>query len=292
MEDKHASPTPAKNVEAVELQPLPPSPARLAGETVVDKETYHIRVSTKAGYLCQVYMRTRFKVPPDVIFALFTHPDNSGAFRDIKAVPYRKVVEQAPGWKVVEVQQVGELRILWMRPLFSTHMLVEEDARNPAVLITKFSLLKSDVLSKYNGRWELRPVFDNTGKAIGTDAELHQNVMPKGVPSFMAHLPILGGILRKISVTAVERILQDFEYVTSKWTPETDLSQLLKRVAAERGYKPSENPQGWEPRMQSHAVNDMEDDDEEDSAGALVRLQVDIGVRTDGSVCLTLNGSK
>jgi hypothetical protein len=32
-------------------------------------------------------------------------------FRDIKQVGYRKVLDEKPGWKMVEVEQCGELRV-------------------------------------------------------------------------------------------------------------------------------------------------------------------------------------
>ena len=37
--------------------------------------------------------------------------DNAGVFRDIKQVGYRKVLDEKPGWKKVEVEQCGELKV-------------------------------------------------------------------------------------------------------------------------------------------------------------------------------------
>jgi hypothetical protein len=44
-------------------------------------------------------------VQPDVIFNIFTLPDNSRLFRDIHGVGERKVVSHAPGLRVVEVRR-------------------------------------------------------------------------------------------------------------------------------------------------------------------------------------------
>jgi hypothetical protein len=48
-------------------------------------------VSNAAGYLCHIQLNCRLDVPPEVVFEIFSHPDNAGAFRDIKKVGYRKV---------------------------------------------------------------------------------------------------------------------------------------------------------------------------------------------------------
>jgi hypothetical protein len=38
-------------------------------------------------------------------------PDNSSLFRDIKKVGQRKVITSEPHYKVVEVEQVGEVKV-------------------------------------------------------------------------------------------------------------------------------------------------------------------------------------
>lgn len=49
------------------------------------------QVSNAAGYLCHIALDCRLDVSPEVVFEIFSHPDNAGAFRDIKKVGYRKV---------------------------------------------------------------------------------------------------------------------------------------------------------------------------------------------------------
>jgi hypothetical protein len=58
-------------------------------------------------------MEAEFDVPPAVVFAILTHPDNSSLFRDVARVGNRTVVSYKPGHKVVEVEQHGELKVLW-----------------------------------------------------------------------------------------------------------------------------------------------------------------------------------
>jgi hypothetical protein len=50
-----------------------------------------MQVSNAAGYLCHIQLQCRLDVSPEVVFEIFSHPDNAGAFRDIKKVGYRKV---------------------------------------------------------------------------------------------------------------------------------------------------------------------------------------------------------
>jgi len=53
------------------------------------------------------------------------------------------VVESSPGFKRVEVEQVGELRVMWVARSFRTYLDVTEDARDPDCLKTEFNLLRS-----------------------------------------------------------------------------------------------------------------------------------------------------
>jgi hypothetical protein len=50
-----------------------------------------MQVSNAAGYLCHIQLQCRLDVTPEIVFEIFSHPDNAGAFRDIKKVGYRKV---------------------------------------------------------------------------------------------------------------------------------------------------------------------------------------------------------
>lgn len=56
-------------------------------------------------------LQATWDVPPEVIFAIFTYPDNTAIFRDIQRVGGRKVIKAEPGFKVVEIEQLGELKV-------------------------------------------------------------------------------------------------------------------------------------------------------------------------------------
>ncbi|GIL81725.1 hypothetical protein Vretimale_1315 [Volvox reticuliferus] len=206
-----------KASEAETIQPLPLPPANLAGSSSVSGRNFHLTVSNKAGYLCHVHVDGNWPVAPEVPFAIFTHPDNSALFRDVKRVGARHVLKTEPRYKEVQVEQLGDVRILWIHRTYSTWLHVIEDARDPENLRITFDLVKSDVLGKFSGRWDLRPIRDPaTGQVVGCHGELNQDVLPKGMPSFMSRMPLLGGALRGISVRAVTRVMDDFNMAVEK----------------------------------------------------------------------------
>ncbi|WIA15656.1 hypothetical protein OEZ85_002282 [Tetradesmus obliquus] len=223
-----------------EVLPLPDMPQSQQGTSTATGKGYTASVSNAAGYLCHIQLDATFDVPPEVIFEIFCHPDNAGAFRDIKCVGYRKVKQQEPGFKLVEVEQCGELRVLWIHRVFKTYLDVTEDTRDPECLKTEFTLLRSDLLSRFFGSWELRPIKDGSGKVTGCRAVLHQDVLPKGVPTFFAHLPVLGGLLRRVSLGTIQRLIEDILYIVKKYTDgagKLSVDDCIAKIAEERGHK-------------------------------------------------------
>ncbi|KAF6266258.1 hypothetical protein COO60DRAFT_444350 [Scenedesmus sp. NREL 46B-D3] len=223
-----------------EVLPLPDMPQSQEGTSTATGKGYTASVSNAAGYLCHIQLECKFDVPPEVIFEIFCHPDNAGAFRDIKCVGYRKVKQQQPGFKVVEVEQCGELRVLWIHRVFKTYLDVTEDARDAECLKTEFTLLRSDLLSRFHGGWELRPIKDASGRVTGCHAVLSQDVLPKGVPTFFAHLPVLGGLLRRVSLGTIQRLMEDILYIVKKYTSgkgKLTVDDCIAKIAAERGHK-------------------------------------------------------
>jgi hypothetical protein len=70
------------------------------------------------------------------------------------ALLWPQVVESSPGFKRVEVEQVGELRVMWISRAFKTYLDVTEDCRDPECLKTDFTLLRSvSVLRRRDGGW-------------------------------------------------------------------------------------------------------------------------------------------
>jgi hypothetical protein len=220
--------------------PLPELPASQQGTSTASHRNYKASVSNAAGYLCHIELECNFDVSPQVVFDIFCHPDNAGAFRDIKMVGYRKVKMQEPNYKVIEVEQCGELRVLWISRIFRTYLDVTEDARDQECLKTDFKLLRSDLLARFHGSWDLRPRRDAAGNIVGCHAVLKQDVLPKGCPSFFAHLPVLGGLLRRVSLNTIQRLVEDILNIVNRYTThkgQKSLDDIMAEIAAERGHK-------------------------------------------------------
>lgn len=234
-----------------EMHPLPEADPKLAGESVETGkgDRYHIKVSNAKGYLCHIHMESNYECPPEWLFAIFTNPDNTGVFRDIKKRGKRKVLELDPaGRKIVEVEQIGEAKVLFKSREFTTLLKVDEDARNPEELRTAFTLIRSDILSRFNGCWSLAPIRNKEGtEVIGTAATLEQDILPAGAPAFLKHVPLVGGALRSICVRAVKRMVEDLDAVLDRVKKGTPLDDILKP------------PQP----VASHVLDDFSDGEEE-----------------------------
>eukprot|EP00879_Flechtneria_rotunda_P003809 GHRR01004049.1.p1 GENE.GHRR01004049.1~~GHRR01004049.1.p1 ORF type:complete len:236 (+),score=92.73 GHRR01004049.1:805-1512(+) len=81
---------------------------------------------------------------------------------------------------------------------------------------------------------------------VGCHAVLNQDVLPKGCPSFLAHMPVLGGMLRRISLSTISRLVEDILNIVNKYTAakgKLSLDEVMAKIAAERGHKttPDEN---------------------------------------------------
>ncbi|GBF94316.1 hypothetical protein Rsub_06938 [Raphidocelis subcapitata] len=223
-------------------------PAAQHGVSSSSAAHYKATVSNASGYMCRIQVECNFNVPPETLFEIFTHPDNSVAFRDIRKVGYRKVLSNRPGHKIVEVEQVGSMRILWgLERSFTTLLRVEEDSRDPSCLLTKFDLVRSDVLAKFHGAWRIAPVTDPvTGAVTGCRGHLEQEVLPRGVPPFLAHLPILGGRLRGASLNTIRRLVEDITTMVEKTRADgRSVGDVIDEMAAARGHAHSHAGPDW-----------------------------------------------
>lgn len=218
------------------IEPLPAPNEKHAGTEVKEHADWNVHVSNAAEYLCHIRAECYFPVPPAAIFAIFTNADNAGLFRDIKRSGYRNVIEEmAEGSgtrRVVDVEQIGQSKILWMHTEFSTFLRVMEDDTDPNHLKTHFDLQRSDVLSKFQGSWDLWHEVDEQGRPTGKcKSVLEQDILPRGVPSFLKHVPVLGSALRGVCVRAVQRMVEDIHATLKKADKQgISVDEYLKRM--------------------------------------------------------------
>eukprot|EP01025_Chloroclados_australasicus_P022373 TRINITY_DN2309_c2_g1_i1.p1 TRINITY_DN2309_c2_g1~~TRINITY_DN2309_c2_g1_i1.p1 ORF type:complete len:396 (-),score=66.14 TRINITY_DN2309_c2_g1_i1:1079-2095(-) len=248
-----------EKVEGQQLEDLPEAPEGLSGETIQKGEGYNLKVSNVKGYFCHVHLETMFPVPPVVLYEIFRNPDNSKVFRDIKEQLNRRVVFDDPrGVQVVQVEQIAELKVLpFVNLEFRTLLRVTEDQRNPDEITMIFQMLTSDAMSRFNGKWTLTKVVkeDDKKHPVWTRGILEQDVLPKGIPPWLKHIPVLGGLFRGVSCRTIRRIMEDLNVVVKRVNNGEELSTILK---------PIEND---EVKVQSFMIDDFgeveEDEDEE-----------------------------
>lgn len=156
------------------------------------------------GHLARIRCVAFFSVAPEVIYSVLTNPDNAGVFRDVADCCSRKILseEKAPEQdkprsggplRVVEVEQLGKVRLLGREATFRTKLRVAEDARGaPRRFSTRFELLRSDVLSTFDGAWTLEPETESGGETATTVATLEQVLTPRGVPRWLKFVPLAG----------------------------------------------------------------------------------------------------
>lgn len=178
----------------------------------------------KDGFLCHVTLRARVDLQPRDVFRIFANPDNSHIFRDINAVPYRKVLEDdGQGRQLVEIEQASGFKFLVIPVHFRTRLLVEQDEQ---ALTLKFRLAKRGTMKEFAGEWTLTPVKtkgdDGKETVTGTFVQLEQDVLPAFIPWFC------GRILRAISVNAVRRLLEDLDRVVGRLKNGESIDDVLE----------------------------------------------------------------
>jgi hypothetical protein len=296
---------------------LSPLPAAQRGESAAAAAdgSFTINVANAgehSGYLCSIHAEARFEegLAPGSLFAIFTHPRNDGVFTGIKRVADRRVLEEETNeeevvvYRKVEVEQIGELRILLARREFGTRLIVEEDARHAAAAAaegnaapptaaagaaddhndhrpyshqTRFSLVSSDALARFQGSWSIMPLG---GRGGGCLVQLEQQVLPRGVPIYLQRVPVLGGLLRRVSLRAVERLLRDLQAIALELRRahpeaaargnELEVHSALDAIKRERRLTEQLRAGGGAGRVAAFAVEEEEeeDDDVEEEAAA------------------------
>jgi hypothetical protein len=115
--------------------------------------------------LPQVSVHARVDLPPAGVFAILTQPDNSGVFRAIEAMPYRRVLRSSggvgPGGVVrrsIEVEHVARWRAgPLLTGTLSTRLVVDED---PATGEVAFRLAPGGprgFMAAFEGAWRVVP---------------------------------------------------------------------------------------------------------------------------------------
>eukprot|EP01023_Acetabularia_acetabulum_P055486 TRINITY_DN6412_c0_g1_i2.p1 TRINITY_DN6412_c0_g1~~TRINITY_DN6412_c0_g1_i2.p1 ORF type:complete len:296 (+),score=39.64 TRINITY_DN6412_c0_g1_i2:121-1008(+) len=210
----------------------------LVGETISEGDGYKLTVSNAAGYMCHISLEAYVPCEPDIIHRIMRNPNNSRVFRDVKAIPYRHIVFDDPrGLRIVMAQQVIEIAILpFVTQDFTTLLKVTEDMRKSDDLYIGFEMVTSDIMSRFNGHWNLTRVkspHPNDPHPVWTKCTLEQDVLPRGVPAWLKHIPILGSLLRGTGARAVNRMMEDLRSVVNRINNGEQIQKVLKNFDKE-----------------------------------------------------------
>jgi hypothetical protein len=199
-----------------EILPLPEPKKDISGTSRANHKNFTAHVSNQSGYLCRVHVEAQHDVPPQDIYDIFTYPDNSAIFRDVKRIDERQVLYDEAGKRKVKMTQVSEVKLMWMKHEIKTSMDVTEDHSDPDNLKIHFDMIRSDALSRFQGEWNIQPIRDQNGNVLGSSFVFEQDVLPKGVPPFLRRMPVLGGMLRGITLRTVTRLMEDLNSFLGK----------------------------------------------------------------------------
>lgn len=174
-------------------------------DVVLDSDGTRLVVESREGYLCRVTMDVLFRMSPDDLLDVFCNPHNDVLFRDVASIPHRALMlDFGDGDTVVEVEQMSEVRILWLRKCFSILMHARCDRPNG---LFEFQLAKRGIMRAFHGVWQVRAHYPSQAQVsdwlsrngLPTDAasrdstwslvSLQHEVMPAGIPDFAARTP-------------------------------------------------------------------------------------------------------
>jgi hypothetical protein len=155
-----------------------------------DAET-HVRVDRVHGFLCRVSVHARVDLPPAGVFAILTQPDNSGVFRAIETMPYRRVLKEEEGHgsdsarrRTVEVEHVARWRAgPLLTGTLSTRLVVEEDPGTGTVAFRLAPGGPRGFMAAFEGAWRVSPFTQGALDAVLSGGEGGGAAPPPPSPS-------------------------------------------------------------------------------------------------------------
>ncbi|CAG9461891.1 unnamed protein product [Pedinophyceae sp. YPF-701] len=207
----------------------------MAGEDGFRADGTRCRVTNKAGFLCHIEMDAIWQLSVAEVVQIFSNPCNAAVFRDIAAVPHRaQLYDFGGGNEVVEVEQQSEVRFLWVRKRFSTLMHVRTvPPKSPTDGASmEVCLAEPGILTKFHGKWSLRPADGPRGPNTACIGTLQQEVLPAGIPAGASRVPFVGRLLRGMSVRAIRRIIEDMRKIERRVLKGEDIASVLRPPGA------------------------------------------------------------
>ncbi|KAK9804997.1 hypothetical protein WJX73_009957 [Symbiochloris irregularis] len=188
------------------------------------QEGTEVKVTQRDGFLCKVWLKTHVKFPASRVFDVLAQPDNSHIFRSIKAITYRKVLEDDhKGKQRCEIEHEAEWKFLMFGGRFRTRLYVSQDRQAGKL---DFQLAEPGMMKNFEGKWSIKPAQSPAEQSAlkpprwlhlpqwasreagddneATCLELEQSVCPNVIPP-----PPLDRLLKGIAKKQVLNVVED-----------------------------------------------------------------------------------
>lgn len=164
-----------------------------SAEEVTDSSsrTNEVEVTQPKGFLCKVRLRTEVLFPVSRVYEILTQPDNTQMFRNIKAITYRKVLEDDKhGRQRIELEHEAEWRFLVFGGRFLTRLFVQQDKQAGTL---EFKLAKKGMMKDFEGRWHVytKPQQNHTPAPHPHFQLLRWPFQQKAHPEAQQHITVL-----------------------------------------------------------------------------------------------------
>ncbi|XP_024378238.1 uncharacterized protein [Physcomitrium patens] len=202
-----------------------------------------LQVTQPKGSFCTIDCRFATTLEPDGVYDILTDPNNHRVFKNIKEVIYRKVLEDDGNRQVVEVEQLGRWKFLFLSGTFPTRVMIEQKRQEKTIV---FDLAKQGgIMKKFTGSWKIEPMraseaaSQNVSTSVGVETEpgsdpilgswiTFQQVVE---PSIKPPWP-LSNYIRGVSDKIVREMLADLQQECQRLTELRKTSTSASKVVA------------------------------------------------------------
>ncbi|CAI5989817.1 unnamed protein product [Closterium sp. NIES-64] len=118
-------------------------------------ETPTVKVSAPKGAFCQIDSEVTMALPPDAVYNILCDPCNRRVFKNIRAVTYRRVLEDDGDRQVVEVEQSAVGKFLIFSGSCDVRLFVRQDRLKHTM---SFAIARPGFMRRFEGSWQVDPL--------------------------------------------------------------------------------------------------------------------------------------
>lgn len=187
-----------------------------AGSAEFTGRFYRISVLQKPGFLFSITSEGSWPVDPSLPFNIFgyTEPQRRARVmvRQFGVAERKRCTVLEPGLQEMEVEHTTDIDRVWRKSLAMTRMVRRIDTRNPHELVLDFAMTTSDAYDTFKGRVVVSSVRDEqSGQVVGARMQLSQDICPRGIPGFVARIPLMNRAIRGKVFAVYKGIYEDID---------------------------------------------------------------------------------